>query len=392
MNPILSIVIPTRNRGIYCIEAIKSILSIPDQDFELVVQDNSDNLILKELVEKCISDNRLLYNFSPQPLSSIENFNIALGMANGKYVCLIGDDDGVIPEILKVTRWANSRGIESVCSNAYIGYAWPGVYKSFNTGAISLPIFKDNVVFQKPLRKLPELLKNGFLDYYKFNLPRVYHGIVKKSCLEEIKNKTGRFIGGLSPDIYSTVALSAIVEKHVILNVPFTISGVCNSSTSADSSRQKHCGSLEDAPHLRNTNIYNWEPEIPKYYSVETIWSETGIKSLKENTIPILLELFSLEKMVAASLISSHSIKKLIFEKTRQHLKNKKVNWAWFFIKVVVQIFLTLARLIPKKINNARLKLFSNGRIIYNIPNISQAKIKLGEIICHEKYNFLDNI
>ncbi len=389
MNPILSIIIPTRNRGSYCIEAIKSILSIPNHDFELVVQDNSDDTILKVWVEG-ISDNRLKYSFSPQPLSSIENFNFAISSANGIYLCLIGDDDGVIPEIIKVARWADSKGIESVCSNSYIGYAWPGVYTSFKTGAVSIPLYTDKVLFQDPLAKLPELLRNGFLDYYKYNLPRIYHGLVKKSCMEEIRRKTGKYIGGLSPDIYSTVALSGVVEKHAVLNIPFTISGVCISSTSADSSRQKHCGNLEDAPHLRNNKMYQWESEIPKYYSVETIWSETGIKSLKENKIPIPLKLFSLEKMVAASLISSYSVKDLIFEKTNQHLKDQKFNFFIFYIKVFIQIFLYFLALIPTKISNARLKLFPSKRIINNISNISQAKIKLGEVLNQKKYKFLD--
>lgn len=43
MDSLLSIVIPTRDREYYCIEAIKNILSYNNEDFELVVQDNSDS-------------------------------------------------------------------------------------------------------------------------------------------------------------------------------------------------------------------------------------------------------------------------------------------------------------------------------------------------------------
>ena len=41
--PLLSIVIPTRNREFYCIQAIKHILSFENKDFELVIQDNSES-------------------------------------------------------------------------------------------------------------------------------------------------------------------------------------------------------------------------------------------------------------------------------------------------------------------------------------------------------------
>ena len=391
MNPVLSIIIPTRNRGIYCIEAIKSILRIPDQDIELIVQDNSDNTILKELVEQNVFDNRLKYFYSPQQLSSIDNFNKAFEEANGRYLCLIGDDDGIIPEILRVARWANSKGIESVCSSVYVGYAWPGVYKVFNTGALSIPHYSNEIKFQKPLEILPKLLRNGFLDYYKFNLPRVYHGLVKRSCMEEIKHKTGKFVGGLSPDIYTTVGLSGIVRNHVILNIPFTISGVCNSSTSADSSRQKHCGNLEDAPHFRSIVRYQWEPEIPQYYSVQTIWAETGIKSIKENGIPISLKWFSLEKMIAGSLISSYSITSLILEKTKQHLNKQNFHFSFIYIKILFHILLLILSQVPQKIMNARLRIIPSKRIIYNIPDISQATSRIGEIFNQEKYRFLDN-
>lgn len=389
MQPILSIIIPTRNRGIYCIEAIKSILSIPDQDFELVVQDNSDNSSLKELVEQSISDNRLLYFYSPQPLSSIDNFNIALEKANGQYLCLLGDDDGVISEIVKITRWALSNGIDSVCSTALVGYGWPGVYPAFKTGVLFIPNYSEKVQFQKPLEKIPALLKDGLTDYSRFNLPRLYHGLIERSCLEEIKKKTGNYFGGLSPDIYSSIALSGIVKNHVVLNIPFSIPGVCILSTSSDSSKQKHCGNLEDAPHLRSNKDYIWEPEIPRYYSLQTIWAESGIKSLKENNILYTSKSFALEKMVAFSLISSYSVYSIILKETNKLLKKKKVSYFIFYTKVLLHICLRMFKLFPVKIKNVFLKTLPSRRIITNIADISVASNKVNDIFKSEKYSFL---
>jgi len=389
MQPILSIIIPTRNRGIYCIEAIKSILSIPDLDFELVVQDNSDNSLLKDLVEKNISDNRLLYFYSPQPLSSIDNFNIALEKAKGQFLCLIGDDDGVLPEILKITRWANSKGIDSVCTTSIVGYAWPGVYPAFKKGVIFIPKYSEKVLYQKPLEKLPALLHDGITDYSRFNLPRLYHGLIERSCMEEIKKQTGNYFGGLSPDIYSTIALSGIVKNHVILDIPFTIPGVCKSSTSSDSSKQKHCGNLEDAPHLRSRADYIWEPEIPRYYSVQTIWAESGIKSLKENNIQYSSKSFNMAKMVAFSLISSYSVYSIIIKQTNKLLKKQRKSYFIFYTKVLLHICLRMFKLFPVKIKNAFLKILPSSGIISNVANISIASNKVSEIFKPEKYLFL---
>ncbi|MNT58405.1 Spore coat polysaccharide biosynthesis protein SpsA [compost metagenome] len=57
--PLLSIIIPTRNRKEYAASAIRSILSIPSEDFELIVQDNSDNDELLALLASQAHDTRL---------------------------------------------------------------------------------------------------------------------------------------------------------------------------------------------------------------------------------------------------------------------------------------------------------------------------------------------
>ena len=49
-KPILSIAIPTRNRQLYAVESIRTILSIIDNDIEVVVQDNSDDSSLESML------------------------------------------------------------------------------------------------------------------------------------------------------------------------------------------------------------------------------------------------------------------------------------------------------------------------------------------------------
>ncbi|MCK4296614.1 MAG: glycosyltransferase, partial [Candidatus Marinimicrobia bacterium] len=100
-SPLLSIIIPTRNRQKYAISAITSILSISAPDLELVVQDNSDSRDLEEYIRSNVNDTRLRYNYTSTPQSMIDNFDAAIGLASGKYLCLIGDDDGVNPEIIE---------------------------------------------------------------------------------------------------------------------------------------------------------------------------------------------------------------------------------------------------------------------------------------------------
>ena len=107
-KPLLSILIATKNRIPYCIQVIEKILKYPNQDFELVIQDNSDSLDLFDYV-KGIIDSRFVYNYTPPPFSSIHNFNKVINLSKGKYLCLIGDDDCVSPEIFNLVRWATKK-------------------------------------------------------------------------------------------------------------------------------------------------------------------------------------------------------------------------------------------------------------------------------------------
>src|SRR5690349_17226070 len=106
MIPLLSIVIATKNRQKYAIHAVESILSLNDDRIEVVIQDNSDIADLSSRLSKFKSDSRLKYRYTPPPFSSIDNFNAAVELSSGEYVCLIGDDDGINPEIIESTLWA----------------------------------------------------------------------------------------------------------------------------------------------------------------------------------------------------------------------------------------------------------------------------------------------
>ena len=70
---LLSIIIPTKNRQKYCIEAVNQIISTLNSGVEIIIQDNSDTAELKTVVTKLNYD-RLVYNYHPGKLSFIDNY------------------------------------------------------------------------------------------------------------------------------------------------------------------------------------------------------------------------------------------------------------------------------------------------------------------------------
>lgn len=305
---LLSILIATKNRVPYCINAIETILSFDERDFELIIQDNTDTLELKDYIDSVFCDERLIYHYTPPPFSSIENFNKVLEMANGKYVCLIGDDDGVCPQIIELTEWANAHDIDSVCPKSYFQYIWPGSLNSTKDATLTLPDFTGICKRINPRTQLDSFLRRGALDYLLFDFPKIYHGIIKKECLEEIKTKTGHYFGGLSPDIYAAVSLACTVNTHVIIDYPVTIAGACKQSTTIASINGEHSGKLENAPHFRDRKNYSWDILIPKVYSVDAIWAETALKAISELGELNLRKKFNFELFLIKNIMRNYGI------------------------------------------------------------------------------------
>ena len=113
----------------------------------------------------------------------------------------------------------------------------------------------EEVAIVDPKKELVNFMRSGIIDFPNAKLVKAYHGIVKRGLFEKIKERTGKFCGGLSPDIYLSVALSTIVNRLVCIDVPISIFGACRASTTADSVNKINMGKLEDAPHLLDKHM-----------------------------------------------------------------------------------------------------------------------------------------
>jgi len=373
--PLLSIVIPTRNRQKYCIAAIKDILSNNNINFELCIQDNSDNNEIACYIDNNYkNDSRLKYRYVPEQLNSVHNMNEAMELATGKYVCMIGDDDTVLPSIFEQADWANENNIDSLCSQVTVQYFWPGAYPNTNEGILSIiktRINTDNKYTN--LFKLRKLFKHGITRYLVYHLPKVYHGIIRRDCIYEIFKKTGHYFGGLSPDIYSTIALSGIVKNHKIIAQPITIAGACQSSSTSQNVNKGHRGELKDAPHLFLRGEYIWDDHIPPFYSVETIWAESAFKAIDEMKMTNIHDVFNYSYLVAYSALNNRNIflfiMKKSFLKENYYIRNDK----FIKLKIILSFFQVLLEFIIRKLFKDTLVLMTE----HNIDNISVAKEKI---------------
>lgn len=186
MNYLLSIVIPTRNREEYCKKVVDQVLAATSELTEVVGQDNSDNDVMaNDLKGKEIS--RLIVNHVDGQISFTDNFTAALNLAHGKYVCMIGDDDGVLPCIETIAAFAYNNGIDAVVPGLNAVYIWPSeqpIVKKGENGYLCLSYVQSKVDMIDSKATLINLCNNGFQNYQKLAVPRLYHGLVSQKKLD----------------------------------------------------------------------------------------------------------------------------------------------------------------------------------------------------------------
>jgi glycosyltransferase involved in cell wall biosynthesis len=132
MNPLLSIVVPTKNRHFYLEFFVRYFHSINSEKIELVIQDNSDLGTNEDFIAflKTIKDNRILYTYTNENLSVVENCDHAIANSKGEFVTLIGDDDIFSKHLIDYVEICKAKSIDALLPVKGT-YTWPDVQPRF---------------------------------------------------------------------------------------------------------------------------------------------------------------------------------------------------------------------------------------------------------------------
>ena len=104
MNHMLfSIVLPTYNRAPFLPKAIESILEQTYSDWELIIVDDGSTDNTKHVVEKYLSDNRIIYHFQENSERSASR-NKGVTLANGSFICFMDSDNYLVKNRLELLR------------------------------------------------------------------------------------------------------------------------------------------------------------------------------------------------------------------------------------------------------------------------------------------------
>lgn len=363
--PILSIIIPTKNRYSTLLPLLDALCNFESNNFEIVIQDNSENNI--EIISYLESnkDVRLKYFYCGHKLSVSENSNLVVKHSIGNYICFIGDDDGVMPYIVDVVEWMKSNDIK-VLKAFKPNYYWPDQKSNYlsNDTSGNLKHEKFNYTIKKISSKeaFDFTLKKGGTSMKM--LPCLYHGIVKREVLDAIFDKCETYFPGPSPDMANAIALTQFINEYTYVDFPVVISGKSAKSTGGQGVLHKHVSKIEDVVHLPKDTAKNWSKEVPKFWTGPTIWAESVLKAIDNCDIDAGKNKFNYAYLYASLYVFNYSNRKVIF-------KNFQLNKLTFdFWESYFDIFLNRSQVFLKNRFSSSIEKYDN------VKNIGEA-IKL---------------
>ncbi len=278
MNPLLSIIIPTKNRQYTAVFAVRSVLNIKSKKVEVVVQDCSDDASLGDMIAtEFKGDIRVKYFHSGnETISLTQNWNLAIANTNGKYISGIGDDDAVLSYCLEAAEWMDKNDHDAALG-PIITYIWKDAYiGSFSNSRLTHAVNYSGEIFQVNLQQ--EFLKKSlFCGFgYTEGLPNIYHGIVKRSLFEENKLVCGHYLDGTSFDVYNSVMLPQYASSFFYIDYPLTVRGVSGKSNANRIVSKKFQAHFNEFKNLHIPDI------LPRTLNAEVSIGESTIVALQD--------------------------------------------------------------------------------------------------------------
>lgn len=284
--PVLSVVVPTHNRAAYAISCIEAVLSFDAPDLQLVVADTSTDGRLYEMLHDGSrpfrADARFVYRKIDEPSNLTKNHNDALSMADGEYVCVIGDDDCITGAAISAARWAAERKVRIVSQTISANYAWPDFQSLLARRGHAARLYVPRKIAPARQRESAPDLRSALDRALQGteNLPRCYHGVVRRDLLETIRMRTGAYFHGSSPDMSGAVSLACLVDGYLEVDIPLTIPGASGGSNSGRSAMNTHKGDLRAEIQTSAFQEHGWTAGVPRFFSVETVWAHAGLMAL----------------------------------------------------------------------------------------------------------------
>lgn len=342
MSPLLSIIIPTRNRYEYLYSCLFSLLeNYNNLNVEIILHDNSTDIMPINVLEIIKANTIIRYYKIDGWISGWENFERAIGLSSGQYLTMIGDDDSLSKYLLDAIHFMKANDVDAL-NSPFAHYIWPDiqsrVFKKSFSGKMEILKFNGKIREIVVENQIAKLLSSGGTSLVE--LPRMYYGIVKREIIEKVKHVSGNYIPGPSPDMANAVSMVMFTTKMYHVDFPLFIAGNSSKSTAGMGAKGEHIGKIENIASLPKDCAFNWSTLVPKYWSGPTFWAESALKALERSGGEVHLLKFNYIRLYASCLVFNSSWKKDTFFTIKYYAKTFNRNLFMVYIQLYFHISL----------------------------------------------------
>lgn len=368
---LLSILIPSKNNTSCLESAVKGFLALDanlSKNSELVIVDNSDK---ENVYLKGINIENVVYNWNSDALDMLGNFDRSIKLASGKYICILGDDDFVLPSIFDVAKLLDENSIDSAMAEL-APYYWPQVnthwIKNNESGFLEVPKKRSKPSNYDVSKGLEKILNAGGSKYINI-LPSAYHGMVKRSVMESLLKKYGTAFPGPSPDISNAVLL-ALYGVTCYKVDPFVVSGAASGSAAAEGASHAHHGNLAERGGFINRGKVSWPASVPQFFCGPTMWSVSVIHTLQYTNNNHLVKKINSSFLHGACLAYHPHYSSEIFKSLNEQENGNVLKFSWSLFTIVTQ---RMNQFLSNWLKYHRtLSFLSNWKVVKNIADTTE--------------------
>lgn len=255
---LITVLIPTRERADTLEYSLTTCVNQTDDNLRILVSDNASQDNTRAVVERFRRrDKRVEYINPERRLGMSEHWEFALGHVHEGFVTVLGDDDALFPDALTTIREIfRTQPDTDAISWPYSFYGYPSLFTP-SKNHLGIAFGKQNEI-----RKSRDCLaKLAAFDVFYFELPMVYHGLVRARVLDEIRAGTGRLILSTVADVYLAIAVAASIESYYRLSKSLSLAGTSHHSYGAAGLTLG-----EDSPTVQsflNESTLEMHPQVP---------------------------------------------------------------------------------------------------------------------------------
>lgn len=369
-KPFLSIVIPEKDRYKYLLPLVKLIDSFNLPDTEIVIDDNSDdNSPWLDFVNRNDFKTPIVYNYVKNQISVRQNYENGIRHSSGDYLCFLGDDDGVMPNVLECALWMKNNAIDSLRQRTEITYKWPTYSEIQSEKMLGATLSYDKCISRVEVidakKAAIDVLKSGFSSLG--HCPCFYHGIVARKALDKLYQIGGSYIPGPSPDMANALALSFVVDKFCVTDIPFVISGGSEFQGGRSAKVKSWVQPLSNIPFISEEDKKAWDKRLPYIWTGPTVWPESGLKGLEYVGKGDLEKYVDFDELIARVLPRvSGKDREAVLNKAQ----NKKRVYTKYYKKEVRNI---LSKIKAQFVKMGFIKIHTSRITVRNIMSIAEA-------------------